>query len=287
MTTSVIDRINGTSIGNVAFKAARPLVHLMRRMVNPGVSTDHMVTKVEYRGRQFSIQHRRWSPDDALAIEQCFKQHQYDMPIGAHGVLIEQIYQEMLAAGQQPLIIDCGANIGASVTWFAARYPKAHIVAIEPAPDNFDLLRRNCAGLDVELRQAGIAARDGHTHLRTSGGHSMGYRTNPDHEGIEVDVVCLETLLLSKPSPKYAPFLLKMDIEGAEKTLFSDDVSTFDRFPLIIFEPHDWMLPGQLSSQEFFRFHAAAGREFCMNHENIASIAPHSSLLGMTRGLKN
>ena len=33
------------------------------------------------------------------------------------------------------------------------------------------------------------------------------------------------------------------------------------------------MLPGQLSSLDFFRFHAAAGREFAMNNENIASIA--------------
>jgi len=286
MTSSVIDRITANPAGSMAFKAARPLIHLARRMVNPGVSTDHMVTKVEYRGRQFSIQHRRWSADDVLAIEQCFKQQQYDVPIGAHGVLIERIYQEMLAAGQQPLIIDCGANIGASVAWFAARYPQAHIVAIEPAPNNFDLLRQNCSGLDVDLRQAGIAAQDGHAYLRDTGGH-MGYRTNSDHKGIEVDMVCVETILLSKPAPQYAPFLLKVDIEGAEKNLFSGDVSTFNRFPLIIFEPHDWLLPGQLSSQEFFRFHAAAGREFCMNHENIASIAPHSGLLGMTQGFKN
>ena len=46
-----------------------------------------------------------------------------------------------------------------------------------------------------------------------------------------------------------------------------------NRFPLIVFEPHDWMLPGQLSSLDFFRFHASAGREFAMNNENIASIA--------------
>jgi hypothetical protein len=46
-------------------------------------------------------------------------------------------------------------------------------------------------------------------------------------------------------------------------------------------------MPGQHTSQEFFRFHAAAGREFCMKHENVASVVPDSSLLEMTKGFKN
>ena len=48
---------------------------------------------------------------------------------------------------------------------FSARYPEAHIVAVEPAPDNFALLRKNCAGLDVDLREAGIGAVDGTARL--------------------------------------------------------------------------------------------------------------------------
>jgi FkbM family methyltransferase len=282
----VIDRVIATAAGRVAFKAVRPVVHLMRRISNPGIPNDLTTSKVTYRDRQFSIIHRRWSNDDALAIKQCFEQSQYDMPIGAHGVLVERLYQDILASGRKPLIIDCGANIGASVTWFAARYPEAHIIGVEPAPENYSLLCRNCAGLDVDLRLGGIAAQDGTAYLRSTGGE-MGYRTNTDHDGIEIDVASVKTLVASKPSSQYSPFLLKVDIEGAEKTLFTGDAETFDQFPLIIFEPHDWMLPGQLSSQEFFRFHAAAGREFCMNHENIASIVPHDSLLGMTKGLKN
>ncbi|WP_348267259.1 FkbM family methyltransferase [Edaphobacter paludis] len=255
-------------------------------MAHPGIPNDLKISKVAYRDRQFSIVHRRWSASDALAIKQCFEQLQYDMPTGVHGKLIERIYRDILDAGQKPLIIDCGANIGASVTWFASRYPAAHIVAIEPAPDNFALLDKNCAGLDVDLRKAGIGPQDGVAYLQTTGGE-MGYRTNTDQNGIQIDMVSLDTLLASKPQSQYVPFLLKIDIEGAEKTLFCGDTSIFNQFPLIIFEPHDWMLPGQLTSQEFFRFHVAAGREFCMNHENIASITRHSSLLGMTQDLKN
>jgi FkbM family methyltransferase len=283
----VLEVVSSTFVGRVAHKAVSPFIHLARRISHPDIPNDHTFTKVAHRGHTFNLEHRRWSQDDALAIEQCFTHAQYDMPIGAHGVLIENLYREIVASGLQPLIIDCGANIGASVAWFAAHYPEAHIVAVEPAPENFALLRRNCAGLDVDLRSAGIGSVDGRAYLDKSSGCEMSYRTTSERQGIEIDLISIGSLLASKPSTAYAPFLLKIDIEGAEKNLFDGDTDPINRFPLIILEPHDWLMPGQHTSQEFFRFHAAAGREFCMKHENVASIAPHSSLLQMTKGLKN
>jgi FkbM family methyltransferase len=282
----VLERVTSTFVGRVAHRAISPLVHLVRHFSNPDIPNEHTVTRVAYRGRSFNLEHRRWSPSDALAIEQCFTQAQYDMPSGAHGALVENLYQAIVTSGLQPLIIDCGANIGASITWLSARYPEAHIIGIEPAAENFALLRRNCKGLDVDLRLAGISSVDGRAYLDPRGGH-MGFRTTSEHRGAEVDLVSIESLLASKPASAYAPFLLKVDIEGAEKNLFGGDTDAINRFPLIIMEPHDWLMPGQLTSQEFFRFHAASGREFCMKHENVASIVSHPTLLQMTTDLKN
>jgi FkbM family methyltransferase len=282
----VINQITATRIGRLAFKSVRPLLHFARHMAHPDIPTHQKITNVSFRGRHFAIVHRRNFPDSCV-IDQCFTQAQYDMPVGAHGVLIEGIYNQIVSAGKQPLIIDCGANIGASVLWFIARYPSAHIVAVEPAPDNFSLLKRNTTGLDVDLVQAGIAADDGLAHLSDPGKGEYGYRTTQADDGPEVAMVSIRTLLTTKPISHYTPFLLKMDIEGAEKPLFEGDTTELNRFPLIIMEPHDWLLPGQNSSRPFFHFHAAAGREFCMKHENIASITAHASLLEMTTGLKN
>lgn len=273
-------------LGRMATQTAQPTVRLVRHLANPDVPVDQMISKVGYRGKRFAILHRR-TLSDVLAIRQCFADAQYDLPDGAHGVLVARIYKEIIESGRQPLIIDCGANIGASVLWLIARYPQAHVIAIEPAPDNVALLRRNCAGLDVDVKQAGIAAADGLAHLSNPGRSSMGYRTHESNAGPEVDMLAVATLLQSKPASLYSPFLLKVDVEGAEMDLFNGDCSAINRFPLIILEPHDWLLPGRLSSQAFFRFHAAAGREFCMKHENIASIALRSDLLGITSGLKN
>jgi FkbM family methyltransferase len=181
-------------------------------------------------------------------------------------------YQEIVASGRQPLIIDCGANLGASVLLFATRYPQAHVVAIEPAPDNFELLTRNCAGLNVDLRLAGVSNLDGTSHLVDPGEGPWAYRTTSAGEGPEIAMVSFETLLASKPASHYQPFLLKIDIEGAERDLFSNSAS-LNQFPIIMMEPHDWMLPGEGSSLGFSRFHADTGRELCIAHENLISIA--------------
>jgi FkbM family methyltransferase len=274
-----LELVTSTSIGRVAHKAVSPFVRLLRRISNPDIPNDHVITKVAYRGCTFNLEHRRWSPDDALVIKQCFTQGQYDMPSGAHGALVDNLYREIVASGLQPLIIDCGANIGASVAWLSARYPEAHIIAVEPAPENFALLRRNCAAVDIDFRLAGISSKDGRGYIDTGHGGHMGFRTRLEPPGIEIDLISVGSLLASKPGTAYSPFLLKIDIEGAEKSLFDGDTESINRFPLIIFEPHDWLMPGQRTSQEFFRFHATSGREFCMKHENVASIAPHSSLL--------
>jgi FkbM family methyltransferase len=276
---TLLDTLTATAGGRIAYKPIQKLLHLSRRIAHPEVPIDHEIINVAYRQRHFPIEVHRWSESDRLAVEQCFRDGQYDMPSGAHGALIERTYAEILASGKKPLIIDCGANIGASVLWFTARYPEAHIVAVEPAPENFALLRRNCQGLDVDLVQAGVGAMDGHASLSSRRGMGMGYQTNDDGDGINVELVSLRTVLYSQPKDQYTPFLLKIDIEGAEKSLFSGDTSHFNTFPLIILEPHDWMLPGQRSSMEFFRFHASAGREFSMKHENVASIAHHPCLL--------
>ncbi|WP_051978610.1 FkbM family methyltransferase [Edaphobacter aggregans] len=273
--SETVEILNSTPIGRRLRQAIRPAVHLVRRIAHPGVPPNLQLSRLTCASKTVAILHRRTFAD-YTAIRQCFVDGQYDLPNGAHGAFLNDLYQRILSSGRKPLIVDCGSNIGASVLWFNTRYPDAHILAIEPAPDNFDLLRQNCARLDADLRQAGIAAEDGFAYLSDPGEGSLAYRTIPAGPGAELSMVSLSTLLAAKPSTAYVPFLLKLDIEGAEKNLFDGDCATINQFPLIIMEPHDWLLPGQLTSLGFFRFHAAAGRELVVNHENIASIACHA-----------
>jgi FkbM family methyltransferase len=248
------------------------MLHLSRRLRNPGLPPDRDLMKIRCRGKEFSIEIRRWGSDRAV-VKQCFSDLQYDFPQRKYGAWLDNVYRRIVDSGRKPLIVDCGANIGASALWFHARYPAAHIVAIEPAPDNFTLLQKNTRGLDIDLRQAALGPVCGEASLSSGDGESWGYRVNDRNEGLSVSVISIERVLESKPASQFAPFLLKLDIEGAEKSLFDGDNAVFDSFPLILMEPHDWLLPGEGVSHSFFRFHAEAGREFDMKHENVASIS--------------
>ena len=71
-------------------------------------------------------------------------------------IFVDQRYR--IALGRpDPVILDCGANVGLATLFFKLHYPAARLTSFEPAPACFELLRRNVAdnGLsDVTLVQA-------------------------------------------------------------------------------------------------------------------------------------
>jgi predicted O-methyltransferase YrrM len=75
--------------------------------------------------------------------------HDYDLSGSALGKRVEELYGSMISAGQRALIVDAGAHIGASAVWFASSFPESMVVMVEPAPENCNLLKRNCACPDV------------------------------------------------------------------------------------------------------------------------------------------
>ncbi len=208
----VLKKLIANPLGRVVFRPIQALVRLIRKLRYPGVPLDHAITRVSFGRRQFAIERRRWGPSDKVSIAQCFNEAQYDVPTGPHGVFIEQLYRDIVASGKRPLIIDCGANIGASVLWFNARYPEAQIVAIEPSPENFGLLAKNCVGLDADLKQAGIGPADGKAWMNNPDG-AAGCRVNEDQDGISIDIISLKTLLASEARLR----LLSLPAQGGHR----------------------------------------------------------------------
>ena len=66
---------------------------------------------------------------------------------------------------------------------------------------------------------------------------------------------------------KAAPFICKIDIEGGEANLFKCNYSWLERFPLVIIELHDWLLPGESNSRNFLK--AALEFDFVYRDENL------------------
>jgi FkbM family methyltransferase len=228
-----------------------------------------MIKHIYYNKHHFSIHHRE-THDDKEAITSIFYDLQYNMPYGAHEEECSKEYHSILAEGKKPLVVDCGANIGVSTLWFKQRYPDAFIIAIEPAESNYELLLMNCNTDNILCIHAGIGAINCLGWINDTPSEGMQCRTTLDTTDKNVQIHSLPLILSLVPD--YIPFVLKVDIEGSEKELFSAHHTLLDAFKFIILEPHDWKFPGKQTAIPFFDFHVKMKRDFVMNHENIGSI---------------
>ncbi len=76
--------------------------------------------------------------------------------------VVEEEYESIIAAGLRPLIIDAGANLGASALYFSLRYPQARIFAIEPEVETFQLLQYNTKrATQIECIHGAVASQSG------------------------------------------------------------------------------------------------------------------------------
>jgi len=137
-------------------------------------------------------------------------------------IFFGQEYNIELKSQTASFIVDCGANIGLSAVYFANQYPHATIIAIEPDKSNFVFLQKNvqyysnvvCLNKAIWFRNAAIEVIDNN---RGNWGYQTVESENPHGHTIE-------GITISSIIDKYnvdAVDLLKIDIEGAERDLFS------------------------------------------------------------------
>jgi FkbM family methyltransferase len=130
---------------------------------------------------------------------------------------------------RDPFIIDCGANIGCATLYFKLHYPDARILAFEPNPFCFEMLKKNVEvnGLkNVTLVPAACASAPGTTTFHVNPGFSplssaVGNRDEKQKTvPIEVRLVKLSESITEDVD------LLKLDIEGGEWEVFADLVAS-------------------------------------------------------------
>jgi FkbM family methyltransferase len=231
----------------------------------------NQTTEIQLPGGAKYLFRHRGSYADLGVIEQILTNRDYALEALTRGEEMTAHYRALISAAKTPLIIDCGANIGASARWFGHAFPGAHIVCIEPDAGNFDLLQANAKGINADLRLAAISAEDGVVALVDPGEGEWGYRTQHQVGGT-VPALSLKRIIGEKMAAGYVPFIVKIDIEGAEGELFSAHTDWIADVPLIIIELHDWLLPKQRTSQNFIRAIAGHDRDFVHVGENIFSL---------------
>jgi FkbM family methyltransferase len=221
------------------------------------------------RKRLFRVRSRGFI--DSVTANQIYSSNEYNFAFIGRAEQVRGMYQRILDEGRVPLIIDCGANIGLSTQYFAREFPCARIVAIEPDARNVAVARENCAGFDnIAICHAAIGSTPGHVAIDNSGADANAFRVSRVDDGAGIRVVTIPEVLADHPDAD--PLIVKIDIEGFERDLFAHNTGWLEQCDVVVVELHDWMLPGQASSQNFIRTVGEYDRDFLFQGESVFSI---------------
>jgi len=132
------------------------------------------------------------------------------------------------------IVLDCGANIGV-FTRHALERGAAKVIAIEPAPENIECLRRNFAS-EIEAGKVvvypkGVWDKDDrmtlHVDPHNSAADSVLIQREGSH-GVEVPLTTIDKLAAELSLERVS--FIKMDIEGAEPNAIRGGAGVIARF---------------------------------------------------------
>lgn len=189
---------------------------------------------------------------------------------------ISEYYDRIIQAGYKPLIIDCGSNNGASSVYFSLSYPESKIISLEIDHENFfhSLKNTQANKEDIKALNKGVSSQDGYGEFVDPGLGQDAYRVERNTETSGVPLLSVNSILRDiDPEDKLVPFIIKIDIEGGEQDLFSSHTQWVKRFPVLIIELHDWLLPKQKTSLNFIKLISQENRDFVYRGENVFSIS--------------
>lgn len=197
-------------------------------------------------------------------------------------IFIDREYAPLCRMREVRLVIDCGANVGYSSTFFLSQFPCCHVIAVEPDSGNFAMLQRNLSayGSRAELVRAAIWSQT--APLKISRGRyrdgrewTVQVRSCESHEEPDFQGVSITSLLTTSGVTRIS--LLKMDIEGAEAVVFQENIDWLDRVDVIAIELHDDSIFGR-ASEVFYT--AIGGRGFEISRSGELTICYRRTKLG-------
>ena len=166
-----------------------------------------------------------------------------------HGDICYHLYEDIFvnriydfeAQRPDPLILDCGSNMGMSVLYFKHIYPRARIIGFEPDPAIFPYLKENVdlnRLTDVQLHDAAVAGKKGMLRfysdrlVGSSLEEHLGGEVPDGWTRYELPVVRLRDYL-DEPVD-----FLKMNIEGAEWDAVQDSQDRLRQVREMVIEYH-------------------------------------------------
>jgi FkbM family methyltransferase len=145
-----------------------------------------------------------------------------------------------------PVIYDCGANVGMSSLFFSVKYPTAKIKAFEADPNIAKILKENleknnCVDIEVIDKAVWINNNGIEISLEGADGSSIYSKNNVT----EVPSIRLKDLIENEKKID----MLKIDIEGAEHEVLKDCENSLSNVENIFIEYHSFSNSNQNLSE--------------------------------------
>jgi FkbM family methyltransferase len=179
----------------------------------------------------------------------------------AHSILARAEYERltnMIDRSEPIIVLDIGANVGAASAFFLNAFPNAQVIAVEPDPGNAEMCSRNVRpfGNRATVKRAALWSKN---EMLTFERETLGVGTEAVVkvrearrgeagivQGIDVPTLLAEISLEGDPR-----IVMKIDVEGAEREIFSSNTEWLRHVDFIAIELHDY-LPGAEDCREIF-----------------------------------
>jgi len=190
-------------------------------------------------------------------------------------MIIDQDYSVDYGDLKPNVIIDCGANIGLGTLMFKKLFPGAHIYAVEPEEENFSLLCKNTQQYDnITCLKYGIWNKDTFLNIKDPGLGSWGFMIEEADRPNQHSIPSISISSLMKAHKVEQIDILKIDIEGSEKEVFSEDCDYWlSRTKVLIIELHDRLRAGGAVS--LFKALSKYNFSFLISGENLIFFMKH------------
>ena len=153
-------------------------------------------------------------------------------------VFAERLYELSVTGVQR--VLDLGANIGMATLFFAARFPDAEFACVEPSPGNCSVLREaiRLNGIRATVFEGAVGVMPGEADLDVGHAPDQFSLTPYQSTGRKIRVRQFAVPEILSTLGWDTVDLMKIDIEGYEKTLFRDGKHWLPRVKLIVGEAH-------------------------------------------------
>jgi FkbM family methyltransferase len=139
--------------------------------------------------------------------------------------------------GRSPRILDLGANIGLFAAYCREHWPDASITAVEPDPENLELLRATATAAKVVVVPACAATHEGTVRF-VAGEFAESHVAAADSKEDTIELPSVDAFRFL-----HAADLVKIDIEGSEWEILADDRFAELEAEAVAMEWHDIRCP--------------------------------------------